>query len=215
MPIFCRAREASTSTILASAGAAKAVVEGLPKLSGKLGGSAMREPAPNVSAVGLTLQADRDVTVDKVSAMVGDAARAHKGHVLAYDPELKVRVDFNHTEHACIFASDQTKVLGRRMVRVLAWHDSDWAFSARMAGTAAAMGRLNRTSTLERYAIACKKPCALRSTGDRRVTNSIALGLGIVLIGGIALDVYLTGSDHVIYLARKLAALIEWIAFWR
>jgi glyceraldehyde 3-phosphate dehydrogenase len=62
--------------------------------------------------------------------------------VLAYDPEPKVSIDFNHTTHSAIFAPDQTKVVGGRTVRVLAWYDNEWGFSARMADVSAAMGRL-------------------------------------------------------------------------
>jgi glyceraldehyde 3-phosphate dehydrogenase len=63
------------------------------------------------------------------------------GMVLGYDDEPKVSIDFNHTTESSIFAPDQTKVMGR-MVRVLAWYDNEWGFSARMADVAAAMGRL-------------------------------------------------------------------------
>ena len=62
--------------------------------------------------------------------------------VLAYDPEPKVSIDFNHTEQSCIFAPDQTKVVGGRTVRVLAWYDNEWGFSCRMADVAAALGKL-------------------------------------------------------------------------
>jgi glyceraldehyde 3-phosphate dehydrogenase len=63
------------------------------------------------------------------------------GMVLGYDAEQKVSIDFNHTTESSIFAPDQTKVVGR-MVRVMAWYDNEWGFSARMADVAAAMGRL-------------------------------------------------------------------------
>jgi glyceraldehyde 3-phosphate dehydrogenase len=63
------------------------------------------------------------------------------GAVLAYDPAPKVSIDFNHTTHSCIFAPDQTKVVGRT-VRVLAWYDNEWGFSCRMADVAGHMGRL-------------------------------------------------------------------------
>lgn len=139
---FYRSRAAAMSIIPTSTGAAKALGEVLPSLSGKLDGSAMRVPTPNVSAVDLTFRAGRDVTEEEVNAAVEEASRGHMGHVLAYDPELKVSVDFNHTEHSSIFAPDQTKVVGGRMVRVLAWYDNEWAFSVRMADVAAAMGRL-------------------------------------------------------------------------
>ena len=70
------------------------------------------------------------------------AAAGAMGHVLAYDPEPKVSIDFNHTSFSSIFAPDQTKVVGKRTVRVLSWYDNEWGFSSRMADVAAAMGRL-------------------------------------------------------------------------
>ncbi|WP_220798207.1 type I glyceraldehyde-3-phosphate dehydrogenase [Roseobacter sp. OBYS 0001] len=137
-----RARAAAMSIIPTSTGAAKALGEVLPNLAGKLDGTALRVPTPNVSAVDLTFEAGRDVTVDEVNAALQDAALGHMSRVLAYDDEAKVSVDFNHTEHSCIFAPDQTKVVGGRTVRVMAWYDNEWAFSARMADVAVAMGRL-------------------------------------------------------------------------
>ncbi len=138
-----RARAAAMAMIPTSTGAAKAIGEVLPELAGRLDGTAMRVPTPNVSAVDLTFEASRDVTVDEVNAAVAAAAQGHMGAVLAYDPEPKVSVDFNHTTHSSIFAPDQTKVVGGRTVRVLAWYDNEWGFSCRMADTAAAMGRLS------------------------------------------------------------------------
>ncbi len=137
-----RARAAAMAMIPTSTGAAKALGEVLPNLKGKLDGSAVRVPTPNVSAVDLTFYAKRDVTVDDVNEVVAEAAAGRMGAVLAYDPEQKVSIDFNHTTHSSIFAPDQTKVVGSRMVRVLAWYDNEWGFSARMADVAAAMGRL-------------------------------------------------------------------------
>ena len=138
-----RARAAAMAMIPTSTGAAKALGEVLPQLKGKLDGSAMRVPTPNVSAVDLTFYAKRDVTVEEVNAAVAKAAAGPMGRVLAYDDEQKVSIDFNHTEHSSIFAPDQTKVVGGRMVRVLAWYDNEWAFSVRMADVAVAMGQLD------------------------------------------------------------------------
>ncbi|MEL6452947.1 MAG: type I glyceraldehyde-3-phosphate dehydrogenase [Pseudomonadota bacterium] len=138
-----RARAAAMAMIPTSTGAAKALGEVLPQLAGKLDGTAMRVPTPNVSAVDLTFEVGRDVTAEEVNAAVADAARGPMGRVLAYDAEQKVSIDFNHTEHSSIFAPDQTKVVGDRLVRVLAWYDNEWAFSVRMADVAVAMGRLN------------------------------------------------------------------------
>ena len=138
-----RARAGAMAMIPTSTGAAKALGEVLPQLKGKLDGSAMRVPTPNVSAVDLTFYAKRDVTVEEVNAAVAKAAAGPMGRVLAYDDEQKVSIDFNHTEHSSIFAPDQTKVVGGRMVRVLAWYDNEWAFSVRMADVAVAMGQLD------------------------------------------------------------------------
>ena len=136
-----RARAAAMAMIPTSTGAAKALGEVLPNLKGKLDGSAVRVPTPNVSAVDLTFWAARDVTAADVNQAVAEAAAGRMGTVLAYDPEAKVSVDFNHTTASSVFAPDQTRVVGRRMVRVLAWYDNEWGFSARMADVAAAMGR--------------------------------------------------------------------------
>lgn len=137
-----RARAAAMAMIPTSTGAAKALGEVLPNLAGKLDGTAMRVPTPNVSAVDLTFEAQRDVSVAEVNEILQEAALGHMSRVLAYDTEPKVSIDFNHTEHSCIVAPDQTKVVGGRTVRVLAWYDNEWAFSARMADVAVAMGRL-------------------------------------------------------------------------
>ncbi len=138
-----RARAAAMSMIPTSTGAAKALGEVLPNLKGRLDGSAIRVPTPNVSAVDLTFRAARDVTVDEVNAIVREASQGHMQRVLGYEPAPLVSTDFNHTEESSIFAPDQTRVVNDRMVRVLAWYDNEWAFSVRMADVAVAMGRLN------------------------------------------------------------------------
>ncbi|WP_417605014.1 type I glyceraldehyde-3-phosphate dehydrogenase [Primorskyibacter flagellatus] len=137
-----RARAAALAMIPTSTGAAKALAEVLPEMEGRLDGTALRVPTPNVSAVDLTFEAGRDVTVDDVNEVMAEAAAGRMGSVLSYDAAPKVSIDFNHTTHSCIFAPDQTKVVGGRTVRVLAWYDNEWGFSARMADVAACMGRL-------------------------------------------------------------------------
>ncbi|WP_306046236.1 type I glyceraldehyde-3-phosphate dehydrogenase [Nioella sp. MMSF_3534] len=137
-----RARAAAMAMIPTSTGAAKALGEVLPELAGKLDGTAMRVPTPNVSAVDLTFVAGKDVTVADVNEIVAEAANGYMGMVMGYDPEPKVSIDFNHTTQSSIFAPDQTKVSGKRLVRVLAWYDNEWGFSARMADVAAHMGRM-------------------------------------------------------------------------
>ena len=136
-----RARSAAMAMIPTSTGAAKALGEVLPELQGKLDGTALRVPTPNVSAVDLTFVAAKSVTVDEVNQIVREACSGYMGMVMAYDPEPKVSIDFNHTPQSSIFAPDQTKVVGRS-VRVLAWYDNEWGFSCRMADVAGVMGRL-------------------------------------------------------------------------
>lgn len=137
-----RARAAAMAMIPTSTGAAKALGAVLPELAGKLDGTSIRVPTPNVSAVDLTFEASKDVTVEDVNDIMREAAAGHMGAVLSYDPEAKVSIDFNHTTHSTIFAPEQTKVVGGRTVRVLAWYDNEWGFSSRMADVAALMGHL-------------------------------------------------------------------------
>ena len=114
-----RARAAAMSMIPTSTGAAAALGEVLPALKGKLDGSAVRVPTPNVSAVDLTFVAERDVTLDEVNAVMKAASDGAMKGVLGYNDEELVSVDFNHSEESAIFAADQTKVTGKRLVRVL------------------------------------------------------------------------------------------------
>ncbi|MDE0970292.1 MAG: type I glyceraldehyde-3-phosphate dehydrogenase [Octadecabacter sp.] len=137
-----RARAAALAVIPTSTGAAKALSLVLPEMEGKLDGTALRVPTPNVSAVDLTFEASKSVTVEDVNAAVAEACAGKMGMVMSYDPEPKVSIDFNHTPQSSIFAPDQTKVVGGRTVRVLAWYDNEWGFSVRMADVAAHMGRL-------------------------------------------------------------------------
>jgi glyceraldehyde 3-phosphate dehydrogenase len=137
-----RARAAAMSMIPTSTGAAKAIGLVLPELNGKLDGSAIRVPTPNVSAVDLTFIASRDVTVDDVNAVIAAAAAGPMKGIMSYETEKKVSVDYNHNTHSCNFAADQTKVMGTRLVRVLGWYDNEWGFSCRMADNAVLMGRI-------------------------------------------------------------------------
>ncbi len=137
-----RARAAAMSMIPTSTGAAKALGEVLPRLKGRLDGSAIRVPTPNVSAVDLTFRAGRDVSAEEVNAAVKNAAEGKMKGVLGYEPAPLVSTDFNHTNESSIFAPDQTRVVEDRMVRVLAWYDNEWGFSVRMADVAVAMGKL-------------------------------------------------------------------------
>ena len=137
-----RGRAAAMSMIPTSTGAAKAVGLVLPELAGKLDGSSIRVPTPNVSVVDLKVNTKRDVTVEEVNAAMKKAAEGELKGVLDYDPESKVSIDFNHDPHSSNFASQQTKVIGGNLVRILTWYDNEWGFSNRMSDTAVAMGKL-------------------------------------------------------------------------
>jgi glyceraldehyde 3-phosphate dehydrogenase len=133
-----RARAAAMSMIPTSTGAAKAVGLVLPHLKGKLDGSAIRVPTPNVSVVDLVFLAKRATTAQEVNSLIEDAANGELKNVLAYNTEELVSVDFNHNAHSSIFDGTQTQVIDGTMVRILSWYDNEWGFSHRMSDTAVA-----------------------------------------------------------------------------
>ncbi|WP_370318527.1 type I glyceraldehyde-3-phosphate dehydrogenase [Oricola sp.] len=137
-----RARAAALSMIPTSTGAAKAVGLVLPELAGKLDGSAIRVPTPNVSVVDLKFIPSRDVTKDEINAAIKAAAEGELKGILGYTEEPLVSVDFNHDPHSSTFQGDQTKVMDGNLVRILSWYDNEWGFSNRMGDTAVAMGKL-------------------------------------------------------------------------
>ena len=135
-----RARAASLSIIPTSTGAAKAVGLVLPELKGKLDGTAIRVPTPNVSVVDFKFLARKKTTVEAVNAAMVKAAKGNrlKG-VLGLNDAPLVSVDFNHCPMSAMFDLTQTQVVDGNFVRVLAWYDNEWGFSNRMADTAVAM----------------------------------------------------------------------------
>jgi glyceraldehyde 3-phosphate dehydrogenase len=136
-----RARAAAMSMIPTSTGAAKAVGLVLPQLDGKLDGVAIRVPTPNVSVVDLTIEAERETSPEEINDAMRGAAGNRLAGVLGVTDHKLVSMDFNHDPHSSIFATDQTKVLEGRMVRVLSWYDNEWGFSNRMADVAVAMAK--------------------------------------------------------------------------
>jgi len=138
-----RARAAALSMIPTTTGAAKAVGLVLPELKGKLDGSAIRVPTPNVSAVDFKFVAKRATTVAEINGAIKAAAADGplKG-ILTFTDQHNVSADFNHDSHSSTFHLDQTKVIEGTFVRILSWYDNEWGFSNRMADTAVAMGKL-------------------------------------------------------------------------
>ncbi len=137
-----RGRAAALSSIPTSTGAAKAIGLVLPELNGKLDGSAIRVPTPNVSLVDLKIVAKRSTSKDEVNDAVRRAASGELKGVLGFTDEPNVSSDFNHDPHSSIFHTDQTKVIDGVFVRVMSWYDNEWGFSNRMADTAVAMAKL-------------------------------------------------------------------------
>jgi glyceraldehyde 3-phosphate dehydrogenase len=137
-----RARAAALSMIPTSTGAAKAVGLVLPELNGKLDGSAIRVPTPNVSVVDLKFVARRATSKDEINAAIKAAAEGPLKGILGFTDSHNVSIDFNHDSRSSIFHLDQTKVLEGSFARILSWYDNEWGFSHRMADTAVAMGKL-------------------------------------------------------------------------
>jgi glyceraldehyde 3-phosphate dehydrogenase len=137
-----RARAAAMSMIPTTTGAARAVGEVLPELKGKLDGSAIRVPTPNVSVVDLTFQPGRDTTVEEVNGLLKAASEGALKGILGYTDEPLVSIDFNHDAHSSTIDSLETAVLEGKLVRVLSWYDNEWGFSNRMIDTAGAMAKL-------------------------------------------------------------------------
>ncbi|WBX83427.1 type I glyceraldehyde-3-phosphate dehydrogenase [Sphingosinicella microcystinivorans] len=135
-----RARAAAMSMIPTTTGAARAVGEVLPELKGKLDGSAIRVPTPDVSLVDLTFTPKRDTTKDEVNAILKAASESGplKG-ILCYSDEPLVSIDYQHTPASSTIDSLETAVLEGKLVRVVSWYDNEWGFSNRMVDTAKAI----------------------------------------------------------------------------
>lgn len=137
-----RARAAGMSMIPTTTGAARAVGEVLPELKGKLDGSAVRVPTPNVSLIDLTFTPNRETSVEEVNGVLKAASEGALKGILAYTDEPLVSIDLNHNPASSTVDSLETAVLEGRLVRVVSWYDNEWGFSNRMVDTASAMGAL-------------------------------------------------------------------------
>jgi len=137
-----RARAAAVSMIPTSTGAAKAVGLVLPELQGKLDGTAIRVPTPNVSVIDLKFIPARETTVEEINTAMERAAAQEMKGVLAVTSEPLVSIDFNHDPHSSTFDLSQTHVVDGRLVRVMSWYDNEWGYSVPMCDTASAIGKL-------------------------------------------------------------------------
>ena len=133
---FRRARAAAISMIPTSTGAAKALSLVLPKMKGKLDGTAIRVPTPNVSLIDFTFTSKKKTSVENINNLVIMASKT-KGlkNILTTNELPLVSIDFNHNSSSSIFDLTQTQVLNGKFCRVLSWYDNEWGFSNRMIET--------------------------------------------------------------------------------
>ena len=137
-----RGRAAAMSMIPTSTGAAKAVSLVLPELEGKMDGSAIRVPTPNVSCVDLKFLTEDPVTVKEINEAMEEASNGYLKGILDFENRSLVSIDFNHSSASSTIAAQETKVLPSGMARILSWYDNEWGFSNRMADTAVAIAKL-------------------------------------------------------------------------
>ncbi len=137
-----RARAAGMSMIPTTTGAARAVGEVLPELKGKLDGSAIRVPTPNVSLVDLTFTPARETSRDEVNALLKAASEGALKGILDFTDEPLVSIDLNHCPASSTIDSLETAVIDGKLVRVVSWYDNEWGFSNRMVDTAGVIGGL-------------------------------------------------------------------------
>ncbi|MDQ3078425.1 MAG: type I glyceraldehyde-3-phosphate dehydrogenase [Pseudomonadota bacterium] len=142
-PDMRRARAAGMSIIPTTTGAARAVGEVLPELKGKLDGSAIRVPTPNVSLIDLTFTPGRDTSIEEINGALKAASESGplKG-ILAFTDEPLVSIDLNHDAASSTVDSLETAVIEGKLVRVVSWYDNEWGFSNRMVDTAGAIAKL-------------------------------------------------------------------------
>lgn len=127
-----RARAATLSLIPTTTGAAKAVGLVLPELKGKLDGTAIRVPTPNVSLIDFKFTSKNKLSIQAINDAMAKAANSQLKGVLAICDEPLVSVDFVHNRHSSIFDIQQTQVIGDHFGRVLSWYDNEWGFSCRL-----------------------------------------------------------------------------------
>jgi len=131
-----RARAAAMSMVPTTTGAAEAVGKVIPELNGKLTGIAIRVPTPDVSLVDFVAELDKDVTVEEVNTAFKRFAQGELKDILIYCEEPLVSVDFTTNPASCVFDAELTKVIEKRMVKVLGWYDNEWGYSYRLVDLA-------------------------------------------------------------------------------
>ncbi|GMN12456.1 type I glyceraldehyde-3-phosphate dehydrogenase [Altererythrobacter sp. MTPC7] len=137
-----RARGGAQNMIPTTTGAARAVGLVLPELNGKLDGSSVRVPTPNVSLIDLVFTPRRDTSAEELNAALEAAADGAMKGVLDYTDLPLVSGDFNHHPASSTIDSLETSVMEGKLARVVSWYDNEWGFSNRMIDTAGVMASL-------------------------------------------------------------------------
>jgi len=137
-----RARSTEGAMIPTSTGAAKALSLVLPSLKGKLDGTAIRVPTPNVSLIDFTFVTKKEVSADTINDAMLNASQNNLKGILGINKKPLVSKDFNHDPHSSIFDVTQTQVIKGKFSRVLSWYDNEWGFSNRMCDTAIQISKL-------------------------------------------------------------------------
>jgi glyceraldehyde 3-phosphate dehydrogenase len=127
-----RSRNAATNIVPTSTGAAKAIGVVIPELDGKLDGIAMRVPVADGSVVDLTVELERDVTVEQINTAMLAAAQGPLLGILEYCEDPIVSSDIVGNSHSSIFDPALTQVIGKRLVKVVSWYDNEWGYSTRI-----------------------------------------------------------------------------------
>ena len=126
-----RARAAALNMVPTTTGAAAAVGLVLPELKGKLDGFAVRVPTPTGSIVDLTVDVEKDVTVESVNAAVKKAAEGDFKGIIEYSEEALVSKDIEGYDVSTVFDAPLTKVVDNQ-VKVIAWYDNEWGYTIRL-----------------------------------------------------------------------------------
>ncbi len=137
-----RARATEGAMIPTSTGAAKALSLVLPSLKGKLDGTAIRVPTPNVSLIDFTVVTKKEVSANSINEAMQKASQSTLKGILGINTKALVSKDFNHNPHSSIFDITQTQVIKGKFSRVLSWYDNEWGFSNRMCDTAIQISKL-------------------------------------------------------------------------
>ena len=141
-----RARAASLSMIPTKTGAASAVGDVLPELSGKLDGLAVRVPVSNVSLLDFTFTTQKDFSVEELNARLEAAAKNGLSGVLDVNEIPLVSTDFGNDSHSVIFDKSHTRKIGKT-TKILAWYDNEWGFSNRMLDVANYLNQISKKSS--------------------------------------------------------------------